>query len=218
MVAPMKFIPIAEETGLIVSIGKWVLKTACTQNVAWQQTGLPHLKMAVNLSRRQFSDEDLLSDISSILGETGMSPGLLEVEITESTFMHDIDRAICTLKAFRELGVRLAIDNFGTGFSSLSNLRQFPVDTIKIDGSFFRDLATQAEDRGIAQAIIAMGRTLSLSVIAQGVETKAQVDFLRERACDELQGFYFSKPVAADKFAELLEAQAAVGLKQRNAP
>ncbi|MGZ5231822.1 MAG: sensor domain-containing protein [Burkholderiales bacterium] len=216
-VAPMKFIPIAEETGLIVSIGKWVLKTACTQNVAWQQTGLPHLKMAVNLSRRQFSDEDLLNDITSILDETGMSPDLLELEITESTFMHDVDRAICTLKAFKDIGVRLAIDNFGTSFSSLSSLRQFPVDTIKIDGSFFRDLSTQAEDRGIAQAVIAMGKTLSLSVIAQGVETKEQVDFLRERACDEFQGFYFSKAVPADRFAELLEAQTTIGLKQRNA-
>jgi EAL domain-containing protein (putative c-di-GMP-specific phosphodiesterase class I) len=215
MVPPMKFLPIAEETGLIVSIGKWVLKTACTQNVAWQQTGLPHLKMAVNLSRRQFSDEDLLSDITSILEETGMSPGLLELEITESTFMHDIDKAIGTLKAFRDMGVGLAIDNFGTGFSSLSNLRQFPVDTIKIDGSFLRDLSTDEEDRGIARAIIAMGRTLSLTVIAQGVETKEQVNFLRERACDEFQGFYFSKAVTADKFAELLEAQKTMALEQQ---
>jgi EAL domain-containing protein (putative c-di-GMP-specific phosphodiesterase class I) len=210
MVPPMKFIPIAEETGLIVSIGKWVLKTACTQNVAWQKTGPPHLKMAVNLSRRQFLDEDLLSDVTSILEETGMRPGLLELEITESTFMHDVDKAIGTLKAFRDMGVRLAIDNFGTGFSSLSNLRQFPVDTIKIDGSFFRDVSTQPEDRGIAQAIIAMGRTLSLTVIAQGVETKAQVDFLRERACDELQGFYFSKAVTASEFEELLHAETVV--------
>jgi EAL domain-containing protein (putative c-di-GMP-specific phosphodiesterase class I) len=139
-----------------------------------------------------------------------MRPGLLELEITESTFMHDVDKAIGTLKAFRDMGVRLAIDNFGTGFSSLSNLRQFPVDTIKIDGSFFRDVSTQPEDRGIAQAIIAMGRTLSLTVIAQGVETKAQVDFLRERACDELQGFYFSKAVTASEFEELLHAETVV--------
>ncbi len=207
MVAPAKFIPIAEETGLIVSIGKWVLKTACAQNVAWQQRGLPHLHMAVNLSRRQFSDENLLRDITSILAETCMSPGLLELEITESTLMHDIDKAMRTLKAFRDMGIRLAIDNFGTGYSSLSHLRQFPVDTIKIDGSFFRDLPHQAENRGIAEAIIAMGRTLSLTVIAEGVETKAQVDFLRERKCDEFQGFYFSKPVTAGKFAEMLVEQ-----------
>ena len=214
MVAPAKFIPIAEETGLIVSIGKWVLKTACAQNVAWQQAGLPHLNMAVNLSRRQFSDEGLLRDITSILEETGMSPDLLELEITESTLMHDVDKAMRTLKAFRDMGVRLAIDNFGTGYSSLSNLRQFPVDTIKIDGSFIRDLSDHAENRGIAEAIIAMGRTLSLTVIAEGVETKAQVDFLRERACDEFQGFYFSKAVTAEKFAELLEEQTPVAAEE----
>jgi diguanylate cyclase (GGDEF)-like protein len=208
MVAPMKFIPIAEETGLIVSIGKWVLKTACTQNVAWQQMGLPHLNMGVNLSARQFADEDLLRDITAILEETGMRPDLLEFEITESTFMHDVDKAMSTLKEFRDMGVRLAMDNFGTGYSSLSDLRQFPVDTIKIDGSFFRDLCNHPENGRIAAAIIAMGRTLSLTVIAQGVETKEQVDFLRERGCDEFQGFYFSKAVTAGEFVELLEAQA----------
>jgi diguanylate cyclase (GGDEF)-like protein len=210
MVAPANFIPIAEETGLIVSIGKWVLKTACAQNVAWQKRGLPHLNIAINLSRRQFSDEGLLRDIASILEATGMSPALLELEITEGTLMHDVDKAMRTLKAFKDMGVRLAIDNFGTGYSSLSNLRQFPVDTLKIDGSFFRDLGDRAETSGIAEAIIAMGRSLSLTVIAEGVETRAQVDFLRERACDEFQGFYFSKPVAPDKFAELLEAQTAL--------
>jgi diguanylate cyclase (GGDEF)-like protein len=210
MVAPTKFIPIAEETGLIVSIGKWVLKTACTQNVAWQKSGLPHLHMAVNLSRRQFSDEGLLRDITSILEETGMSPALLELEITESTLMHDVDKALGTLKAFRDIGLRLAIDNFGTGYSSLSNLRKFPIDTIKIDGS----LINQAENRSIAEATIAMGRNLSLTVLAECVETKAQADFLREHACDEFQGFYFSKPVTADKFAELLEAQTATAAEE----
>jgi diguanylate cyclase (GGDEF)-like protein len=206
MVAPAKFIPVAEETGLIVSIGKWVLRTACAQNVAWQQTGLPRLNIAVNLSARQFSSESLVADVASILEETGMSPDLLELEIMESTLMHDVDRAICALKAFRDMGVRLAIDRFGIGYSSLSSLRQFPVDTIKIDGSLIRDVSNHAET-GIAEAIIAMGRSLSLTVIAEGVETKAQVDFLRERACDEFQGFYFSKAVTAAKFAELLEAR-----------
>jgi diguanylate cyclase (GGDEF)-like protein len=206
IVAPTKFIPIAEETGLIVSIGKWVLKTACTQNVAWQKMGLPHLNIAVNLSRRQVADEGLLRDIASILEETGMSPDLLELEITESTLMYDVDKAIRTLKAFRDMGVRLAIDNFGTGYSSLSNLRKFPVDTIKIDGSLIHDLSNHAENRGIAEAILAMGRKLSLTVVAECVETKAEADFLREHACDEFQGFYFSKAVTADKFAKLLEA------------
>jgi EAL domain-containing protein (putative c-di-GMP-specific phosphodiesterase class I) len=210
MVAPTKFIPIAEETGLIVSIGKWVLKTACAQNVAWQRTGLPHLHMAVNLSTRQFSDEDLLRDITSILRESGMSADLFELEITENTLMHDVDKAMCTLKSFKDMGVRLAVDNFGTGYSSLSNLTQFPLDPIKIDGSCIRDLSNDAENRGIAEAIIAMSRTLSLTVIAEGVETEAQVDFLREHACDELQGFYFSMAVTASKFAQLLEAQTAI--------
>ncbi len=213
IVEPAKFIPIAEETGLIVSIGKWVLKTACAQNVAWQQSGLPHVNMAVNLSRRQFTDEGLLRDITAILEETGMCPALLELEITESTLMHDVDKALGTLKAFRDLGVRLAIDNFGTGYSSLSDLRKFPIDTIKIDGSLIRDLSNQAENRSIAEATIAMGRNLSLTVVAECVETKAQADFLREHACDEFQGFYFSKPVTADKFAELLEAQTATAAK-----
>jgi diguanylate cyclase (GGDEF)-like protein len=207
MVAPAKFIPIAEETGLIVPIGKWVIRTACAQNVAWQQSGLPHLNMAVNLSRRQFSDDGLLSDITLILKETGMSPNLLELEITESTLMRDLDRAMHTLKAFRDMGVRLAIDNFGTGYSSLSNLRRFPIDTIKIDGSFFRDLFNHAENRRIAEGIIAMGKTLSKTVIAEGVETQEQVDFLREQACDEFQGFHFSKAVTADEFVKLLEAR-----------
>jgi diguanylate cyclase (GGDEF)-like protein len=207
MVAPTKFLSIAEETGLIVSIGKWVLKTACMQNVAWQQRGLPHLNMAVNLSWRQFSDAGLVRDITAILAETGMSPNLLELEITESTLMHDVDKAIVTLKSFRDMGVRLAVDNFGTGYSSLSSLKQFPIDTIKIDGSFFRDLSNHSENRGIAEAIIAMGRTLSLTVVAEGVETQAQADFMRERACDEFQGFYFSEAVTAGKFEELLEAQ-----------
>jgi diguanylate cyclase (GGDEF)-like protein len=207
MVAPAKFLPIAEETGLIVSIGKWVLKTACAQNVAWQRRGLPRLNMAVNLSRRQFFDEGLLRDVTSILAETGMSPGLLELEFTESTLMHDVAKAMSTLKAFRSMGIRLAIAGFGAGYSSLSNLRQFPVDTLKIDGSFIRDVSNHPENAGIAEAVIAMGKALSLTVVAERVETKAQADFLRERACDELQGFYFSKGVTAGKFAELLEAQ-----------
>jgi EAL domain-containing protein (putative c-di-GMP-specific phosphodiesterase class I) len=210
MVAPAEFIPIAEQTGLIVAIGKWVLETACRQNVAWQQRGLPHLSIAVNLSGRQFSDEHLLRDVTSILRDTGMSPALLELEITESTVMRDVDKAIRTLEAFKAMGVGLAIDDFGTGYSSLSNLRRFPVDTIKMDGSFVRDLADDAENRGIAEAIIAMGRTLRLTVIAECVETEAQAKFLRERACDELQGFYFSQAVTAGKFAELLEARAAL--------
>jgi diguanylate cyclase (GGDEF)-like protein len=207
MLAPAKFLPIAEETGLIIPIGKWVLKSACAQNVAWQRAGLPCLNVSVNLSRRQFADESLVRNIASILAETGMSPDRLELEITESTLMHGVDKAIATLKSFRDLGVRLAVVNFGAGYSSLSNLKQFPIDTIKIDGSFFRDISNRSENKSIAEAIIAMGRSLSLTVVAEGVETKAQADFLRERACDEFQGFYFSKAVSAGAFTEMLEAQ-----------
>jgi EAL domain-containing protein (putative c-di-GMP-specific phosphodiesterase class I) len=163
--------------------------------------------MAVNLSRRQFADESLPRDVTSILRETRMSAHLLELEITESTLMHDVDKALYTLKAFRDMGVRLAIDNFGTGYFSLSNLNRFPVDTIKIDGSLVRDLSSDVENGSIAEATIAMARKLSMSVLAEGVETKAQADFLRELACDEFQGFYFSQAVTADKFAQLLEAQ-----------
>jgi EAL domain-containing protein (putative c-di-GMP-specific phosphodiesterase class I) len=204
----MKFILLAEETGLIVPIGKWVLRTACLQNVAWQKQGLPRLNMAVNLTARQFSDEALLSDLASILEATGMEARLLELEITESLLMHDVERAVRVLTALKSMGVRIAIDDFGIGYVSLSALKQFPVDTIKIDRSFIRDVASVATDKDLTEAIIAMGRTLSLTVVAQGVETRAQVDFLREHACDELQGFYFNRPVPADQFAKLLRANA----------
>ena len=176
--------------------------------------GLPHLNIAVNLSRRQFSDEGLLRDVASVLEETGMSADLLELEITESTLMHDVDKAIRTLKAFRDTGVRLAIDNFGTGYSSLFNLTQFPIDTIKIDGSLIHDLSNHAENGGIAEAIIAMGRNLSMTVVAECVETKAQADFLRDHACDEFPGFYFSKAVTAAKFAELLATQTKMAVEE----
>jgi diguanylate cyclase (GGDEF)-like protein/PAS domain S-box-containing protein len=203
-VSPIKFIPIAEETGLIVHIGRWVLRTACEQNVAWQRQGLPPINMAVNLSVRQFADESLLGDIATILRETGMAPGLLELEITEGMLIHNIERAIKLLTAIKQMGVRLAIDDFGTGYSSLGQLKTFPIDTLKVDRSFIRDLATNSEDRAITSAIIAMGKTLSLTVVAEGVETIEQQTFLRSQACDEMQGYYFSKPIVADEFAALL--------------
>jgi diguanylate cyclase (GGDEF)-like protein len=208
-VAPMRFLPIAEETGLIVPIGKWVLKTACAQNVAWQQEGLPTLTMAVNLSVHQFRDEGLVRDIQSILASTGMDPALLELEISEKLLTHDIEHTLQVLTALKAQSIRIAIDDFGTGYASLATLQQFPLDTIKIDRSFIRDLAmTPARgDTGLADAIIAMGKSLSLTVVAQGVETKAQAEFLRTHACDELQGFYFKKPLPADQFARLLRAQ-----------
>jgi diguanylate cyclase (GGDEF)-like protein len=207
MVPPTKFIPVAEESGLIVEIGKWVLETACLQSQAWQKAGMPALSMAVNLSARQFADDNLLADVTETIQKTGMDPSQLELEITESMLMHNVGKAMKVLTALREMGIRLAIDDFGTGYSSLATLKQFPVHTIKVDRTFIRDLPNNTEDQGLTEAIIALGRTLSLNVIAEGVETKEQADFLRERACNEVQGFYFSKPVPSDQFAGLLRAQ-----------
>jgi diguanylate cyclase (GGDEF)-like protein len=205
MVAPAQFITMAEETGLIVPIGKWVLQTACRQNKAWQDQGLPRLSMAVNLSARQFSDENLLQDITSIVKESEMDPTLLELEITESMLMLNVEKAIRTLDALNEMGIRLAIDDFGTGYSSLSTLKRFPINSIKVDRSFIRDLPGGADDQSITEAIIAMGRTLSMTVIAEGVETKEQADYLRAQSCDEYQGFYFKKAMPADELAMLLQ-------------
>jgi len=205
-VSPIKFIPIAEETGLIVSIGRWVLRAACRQNVAWQRQGLPPINMAINISARQFADDSLVRDIQQVLAETGMDPTRLELEITEGMIIHSVDRAIKLLTAIKAMGVRLAIDDFGTGYSSLGQLKNFPIDTLKVDRSFIRDLATDSEDKAITTAIIAMGKTLSLTVVAEGVETLEQQDFLRAQACDEMQGYYFSKPVAPEAFADLLRS------------
>jgi diguanylate cyclase (GGDEF)-like protein/PAS domain S-box-containing protein len=203
-VTPVQFIPVAEETGLIVPIGRWVLSTACAQSVAWQKAGLPAVCMAVNLSPRQFADADLLSDLAQALESTGLAPQLLELEITESMVMHNTGRAVQLLRAIKEMGVRLAIDDFGTGYSSLAQLKRFPIDTLKVDRSFIREIPNDAEDKGITQAIIAMARTLSLTVVAEGVETEEQEAFLRRHACDQMQGYFFAKPVPPDEFADLL--------------
>jgi EAL domain-containing protein (putative c-di-GMP-specific phosphodiesterase class I) len=203
-VTPMQFIPVAEETGLIVPIGRWVMKTACAQNVAWQRQGLPPVCMAVNLSLRQLTDDNLLKDIKAALDDSGMAANLLELEITESMVMQNPVRLIEVLTNIKKMGVRLAIDNFGTGYASLTQLRNFPIDTIKLDKSFIRNLPQDSKDKAITEAIIAMGKTLSLTVVTEGMETQAQKDFLQDHICDEMQGFYFSKPVAPDNFADLL--------------
>ena len=203
-VPPLQIIPVAEETGLIVPIGRWVLETACAQNVAWQREGLPLVCMAVNLSLRQLTDEGLIDDIKAALKDSGMAPNLLELEITESMVMHNPERMIKVLSRIKNIGVRLAIDDFGTGYSSLSQIKNFPIDTLKVDRSFIRNIPHDIEDKAITEAIIAMGRTLSLTVVAEGVETPEQRDFLEEHACDQMQGYYFSKPVVPDQFADLL--------------
>ncbi|MEO8135312.1 MAG: EAL domain-containing protein, partial [Betaproteobacteria bacterium] len=194
-------------TGLIVLIGKWVLTTACEQNMAWQAQGLPPLSMAVNLTARQFFDEHLLDDLKAILAAANMAPNLLELEISETLLMRDVERTLRILTVLKQMGIRIAIDDFGIGYSSLSTLQQFPVDTIKIDQSFVRDITSDIADEDLTEAIIAMGRTLSLTVVAQGVETKEQADYLFENACDEIQGFYFKRPLPADQIATLLLAQ-----------
>lgn len=203
-VPPGQFIPIAEETDMIVPIGRWVLKTACAQAMEWQRQGLPPVSMAVNLSARQFDSNDILDDIARVLDDTRLPPELLELEITEGMVIRDPERAARRLSAIKSMGVRLAIDDFGTGYSSLGQVKRFPVDTLKVDRSFIRDLPAHTEDRAITEAIIAMAHTLSLTVIAEGVETRDQADFLRAHACDEIQGFYFSRPVPPGPFAEIL--------------
>jgi len=207
-VTPTQFIPVAEETGLIISIGKWVLRTACTQNAAWQKQGLPAVCMAVNLSLRQLTDNNLLDDIKAALKDSGMSPNLLELEITESMIMSNPAKMMDVLIRIKKMGVRLAIDDFGTGYSSLAQLKHFPIDTLKIDRSFIRNVPGNTEDKAIAHAIISMGETLGLTVVAEGVETIEQMNYLKEQSCDEMQGFYFSRPVIPEQFGDLLRKQA----------
>jgi diguanylate cyclase (GGDEF)-like protein/PAS domain S-box-containing protein len=204
LVPPAQFIPLAEETGLIVPIGKWVLHTACAQSVAWQRQGLPPVCMAVNLSARQFADDDLVDDVAGALKNTGLRPELLELELTESVVIQNAERAGQIVNDIKKLGVRLAIDDFGVGYSSLTHLKRFPIDTLKVDRSFIRDLPQDPEDKAITEAIIAMGKSLNLTVVAEGVETQEQQTFLKELACDEMQGYFFSRPIEGDAFAELL--------------
>jgi diguanylate cyclase (GGDEF)-like protein len=206
---PNDFIPLAEETGLIIPIGRWVLKTACAQSMEWQRRGLAPVSMAVNLSPRQFADGNLLRDIDNALADSGLSPHLLQLEISESTVMLNVGRAVEMLDAIQSRGVRIAIDDFGMGYSSMSLMTRFPIDTIKIDRSFMQDLPRREDDKGIAEAIIGMGKALGLTVIAEGVETSDQETFLRKHACDQLQGFLFSKAVSSEDLAALLHFDAA---------
>jgi diguanylate cyclase (GGDEF)-like protein/PAS domain S-box-containing protein len=206
-VTPTQFIPVAEETGLIIPIGKWVMKTACAQNVAWQQQGLPPVSMAINLSLRQLTDANLIEDIRTVLKETGMTPNMLELEITESMMMYNTERMISILTKIKSMGVRLAIDDFGANFSSLTQIKNFPIDTLKIDRSFIRNIPKEAADKTITKAIIDIGKTLSLTVVAEGVETAEQMNYLKEHSCDEMQGYYFSKPIVPEQFADLLRKQ-----------
>lgn len=197
-VPPLDFIPIAEESGLIVPIGEWVLRTACMQNRAWQEQGLPPFRIAVNISGVQFHRSDLARTVADVLAETKLDPKYLELEVTESIFMENMEATIETLNQLHRQGVELAVDDFGTGYSSLNYLRRFPIDRLKIDQSFVRSALVNPDDKTIARTIISLGHSLNLKVIAEGVETQEHEDFLKAESCDEAQGYKYSKPIPAD--------------------
>jgi diguanylate cyclase (GGDEF)-like protein/PAS domain S-box-containing protein len=209
MIPPAQFLPLAESSGLITAIGKWVLYTACRQLGDWRQNGYTDISIAVNLSAVQFHQKDLLLQVSSILDEIGIAPRYLELEITEGTIMHDIDTASTTLRLLHKAGIKISIDDFGTGYSSLNHLKRFPISSVKIDRSFIRDITTDSDDAGIIKAIITMAHGLGLRVVAEGVETDAQFDFLRNLCCDEIQGFLFSPPLPHEEAGILLRESAA---------
>ncbi|MEC5162015.1 diguanylate cyclase (GGDEF)-like protein/PAS domain S-box-containing protein [Janthinobacterium sp. CG_S6] len=209
MVAPARFIGVAEETGLIVSIGLWVLQSACAQNRAWQDAGLPRLRVAVNLSARQFRDPGLADDVVRALAASGLAARFLELELTESLMMDNIDEAVATLARLKALGVALSIDDFGTGYSSLAYLKLFPLDYLKIDQSFVRDMLGDPSGAAIVRSVIALGHSLNFKIIAEGVETAAQLAYLRRHQCDEMQGYHFSRPLPAEQLAELLRREGA---------
>jgi EAL domain-containing protein (putative c-di-GMP-specific phosphodiesterase class I) len=204
-ISPAQFIPIAEECGLITPIGNWVLRQACEQARAWIDAGLPRATVAVNVSVVQFQDENFLNGLLAILGDTGLDPSLLELELTETGLMRRVESTAAILRILRSRGVRVSLDDFGTGHSSLSYLRTLPIDSIKIDQSFVRQINTRDDGASIVTAVITMGRSLKLRIIAEGVETREELDFLRALRCDEAQGYYFSRPVPAPDFAMLLK-------------
>jgi len=204
MVSPGDFIPLAEETGLIGPIGEWVIDHAVAQLKAWQSDGLPNICLAVNLSARQFQQENLPKIVAQALRLHDVDAQYLELEVTESAVMQDPEKTVATLRELKQIGVRLALDDFGTGYSSLNYLKRFPIDTLKIDQSFVRDITTDPDDAAIALTVISLAHSLKRRVVAEGVETEAQLNILRRNRCDEMQGFYFSRPLAADAFTGLL--------------
>ena len=206
-ISPGQFIPVAESCGLIAPIGDWVLREACSQTQAWAKAGLPMLTVAVNVSAMQFRNETFLDDLRAILSETGLDPRYLELELTEGALMKQAELTASMLSTLRESGVRVAVDDFGTGYSSLSYLRKFPLDAIKIDQSFVGQITTVPDETVIVRAIISMGRSLNLRVIAEGVETQEQLDFLKAHRCDEAQGYFFSRPVPPQELVKFLETR-----------
>jgi EAL domain-containing protein (putative c-di-GMP-specific phosphodiesterase class I) len=205
LVPPAQFVPVAEDCGLILPIGRWVLREACRQARAWQDAGLPPLLIAVNVSAVEFRDKDFVEGVRTILSETGLPARYLELELTEGVLMEDVESAASVLLELKAMGVHLAVDDFGTGYSSLSYLRKFPIDALKIDKSFIHQDTANPDESTIVSAVIAMGRSLKLRVVAEGVETLEQLMALQALHCNEAQGFYFSRPVAAAQFADLLQ-------------
>ncbi len=203
--SPETFIPVAEENGLIVPIGELVLKTACAQNKAWQNAGLPPISVAVNLSARQFQQPNLVDMVGRVLSETSLEPKFLELEITESVAMKNVEYTRAILWELHQMGVRIALDDFGTGYSSLSYLKKLPLHKLKIDKSFVFDLTNDANDAAIIAAIVALGKVLNLKVVAEGVETVEHKELLRSLRCKYMQGYFFSRPLSADDAAHLLQ-------------
>jgi diguanylate cyclase (GGDEF)-like protein len=204
LVPPAQFIPVAEECGFIVPIGRWVLREACHQARTWQLAGLTPIRLAINVSAVELRHKDFLAGVRSILTETGFDPRHVELELTESFLLQDSTSTAAVLQALKEMGVLLALDDFGTGYSSLGYLKRFPIDTLKIDQSFVRNITTDADDASIVSAVISMGKSLHMRVVAEGVETREQLAFLREQSCPYGQGYYFSQPLVGGEFVQLL--------------
>ncbi|MBI2295088.1 MAG: EAL domain-containing protein [Betaproteobacteria bacterium] len=222
LISPGEFIPVLEETGLIVAVGEWVLKAVCSQIKAWELAGIRPVPVAVNLSARQFSSKDLGASIKRIIEEHRVDPGLIELELTESALMTNTEEAVRTLEYLSSLGVSLGIDDFGTGYSSLGYLKRFPLDALKVDRSFVRDITTDGDDATITRAVISMAHSLGLKVVAEGVETESQLAFLAEYGCDQIQGYYFSPPIAAEECSTWLKEKRClrrpVGVADSGAP
>jgi EAL domain-containing protein (putative c-di-GMP-specific phosphodiesterase class I) len=204
LIEPARFVPLLEETGLVVQVGAWVLAEACRQAQAWQAAGLPRLRVSVNLSSRQFRSEGLAETVSAALRASGLAPELLELEMTESLLVENVEHAMGVMGRLKAIGTAISIDDFGTGYSSLGYLKRFPIDSLKIDRSFVRDIATSPKDAAIVNAISALARSLGIGLIAEGVEEPWQAEFLRLRHCTEMQGYLFSRPLPAESLAEAL--------------
>jgi len=211
LISPVRFVPLAEETGLINPIGEWVIREACQQVKKWQMQGLKAPRIAVNLSPRQFLQRGISDRIGGLIREAELEPHSLDLEITESVLMRDIDQAIQTLRTLKDMGIQLALDDFGTGYSSFNYLKRFPVDWLKVDQSFVRDIGTDTDTddaAAIVGALIAVAHSLRLGVIAEGVETEAQLNFLRTKQCELIQGFYISRPLPLERMETLLQSEA----------